>query len=250
MAKTPAREGSTPPPSHSHWAKPGAGSTTSGDFGALEIARVHHGVAGPRHPHPTRFCHAASTKREIIRHLTMAETSAQDDPQPNEQCWECRRRRLVCDGTQPVCAKCRAAGIVCPGFADKKPLTWLAPGQVMSRARRNGRKKAPRETRNNKTQQLQVKPATPATPRSDSTSDDPGGSPPHDLLIGKPVELRPEVCDVFDAIMYCTSVCLAPTPAVRGPPMRGQVSCLRQTTPTYTQISSKTSWARTATCTL
>ena len=144
--------------------------------------------------------------------LTMAETSNQADPQPHEQCWECRRRRLVCDGTQPVCAKCRAAGIVCPGFADKKPLTWLAPGQVMSRA---GRKKAPRKTCNNKTQRPRVKPA-PATPRSDSTSDDPGASPPHDLLIGTPFELRPEVCDVFEAIMYCTSVfCLAPNPAVR-----------------------------------
>ncbi|KXX76128.1 Arginine metabolism regulation protein II, partial [Madurella mycetomatis] len=52
------------------------------------------------------------------------------------QCWECRRRRLVCDGTQPVCTKCRAARIVCPGYADKKPLTWLAPGQVVSRTRK------------------------------------------------------------------------------------------------------------------
>ncbi len=142
----------------------------------------------------------------------MAEPAEQADPQSHEQCWECRRRRLVCDGTQPVCAKCRTAGIVCPGYADKKPLTWLAPGQVVSRARKTGRKKGPRPTGNPKTQQPKAKPpppASPATPRSDSTSDDSGGSPPEDLLIGPPVELRPEVCDVFEAIMYCTSVYLS-----------------------------------------
>jgi len=42
------------------------------------------------------------------------------------------------------------------------------------------------------------------------------GSPSHgtgsddtdaeDMLVGRPVELRPEVCDVFEAMMYCTSV--------------------------------------------
>jgi hypothetical protein len=52
------------------------------------------------------------------------------------QCWECLRRRWVCDAARPVCNKCRAAGIVCPGYNDRKPLTWLAPGRVTSRARR------------------------------------------------------------------------------------------------------------------
>ncbi|KAK3984076.1 putative C6 zinc finger domain protein [Cladorrhinum sp. PSN332] len=51
----------------------------------------------------------------------------------NHQCWECRRRRLVCDGLVPVCTRCRTSRIVCPGYADKKPLTWLAPGRVISR---------------------------------------------------------------------------------------------------------------------
>ncbi|KAK8066539.1 hypothetical protein PG997_013286 [Apiospora hydei] len=51
-------------------------------------------------------------------------------------CWECQRRRLECDSTRPVCNKCRQAGVVCPGYEDKKPLRWLAPGRVTSRSRK------------------------------------------------------------------------------------------------------------------
>lgn len=51
-------------------------------------------------------------------------------------CWECQRRRLECDSTRPVCNKCRQAGVVCPGYEDKKPLRWLAPGRVTSRNRK------------------------------------------------------------------------------------------------------------------
>ncbi|KAI9150431.1 Phomenoic acid biosynthesis cluster-specific transcriptional regulator [Paramyrothecium foliicola] len=60
------------------------------------------------------------------------------------QCWECLRRRWVCDAARPVCNKCRAAGIVCPGYNDRKPLTWLAPGRVTSRARRQNPKQGQR----------------------------------------------------------------------------------------------------------
>ncbi|KAF9889352.1 hypothetical protein FE257_007462 [Aspergillus nanangensis] len=55
---------------------------------------------------------------------------------PQRPCWECRRRRLVCDFSVPECNKCRAAGVDCPGYGDKKPLKWLAPGKVRSRNRR------------------------------------------------------------------------------------------------------------------
>jgi hypothetical protein len=108
-------------------------------------------------------------------------------------CWECRRRRLVCDGTQPVCTKCRTAGIVCPGFADKQPLKWLAPGQVMSRARR---KKGPRKANSKR--------PTMATPAStDSIEDSTSDQHTSHLDIVLPVELRPESCDVFEALTYC-----------------------------------------------
>ncbi|TPX14766.1 uncharacterized protein E0L32_005161 [Thyridium curvatum] len=57
------------------------------------------------------------------------------------QCWECLRRQLVCDSAYPVCNQCRTKGITCPGYEDKKPLTWLAPGRVTSRTRK--RRKSP-----------------------------------------------------------------------------------------------------------
>lgn len=66
----------------------------------------------------------------------------QQHPQPPKQhCWECLRRRLVCDGGQPFCRKCDGAGVVCPGYDDKKPLRWIANGTVSSRPRKNGGKK-------------------------------------------------------------------------------------------------------------
>ncbi|KAB8264896.1 fungal-specific transcription factor domain-containing protein [Aspergillus pseudonomiae] len=51
-------------------------------------------------------------------------------------CWECMRRRLVCDFERPTCNKCRSAGVDCPGYDEKKPLRWLAPGKVTSRAQK------------------------------------------------------------------------------------------------------------------
>jgi hypothetical protein len=140
-------------------------------------------------------------------------------PADRPHCWECRRRRLVCDGAQPVCTKCRTARIVCPGYADKKPLTWLAPGQVMSRARR---KKAPglRKTANNsKNQQAKdpkprapkprdPKPSSPDTSASlsDSSSEDPLANLAKEYAARArlPVEIRPEVFDMFEAMLYCT----------------------------------------------
>lgn len=58
-------------------------------------------------------------------------------------CWECRRRYLVCDSTEPECKRCSISGVQCPGYNEVKParLKWLAPGRVVSRNRR--RKVAP-----------------------------------------------------------------------------------------------------------
>ena len=49
------------------------------------------------------------------------------------RCWECLRRRLVCDLKRPACGKCNRAGILCPGYGEQKPLTWLRPGTVKSK---------------------------------------------------------------------------------------------------------------------
>ncbi|KAI1431052.1 hypothetical protein GGR50DRAFT_112423 [Xylaria sp. CBS 124048] len=54
---------------------------------------------------------------------------------PRKHCWECQRRRLVCDSVRPVCNRCRNNGIVCPGYGEKKPLRWLKPGRVTTRNR-------------------------------------------------------------------------------------------------------------------
>ncbi|KAI1385981.1 fungal-specific transcription factor domain-containing protein [Hypoxylon trugodes] len=53
-------------------------------------------------------------------------------------CWECRRRCLVCDATEPACNRCSMSGTECPGYGDVKPtrLKWLAPGKVNSRGRK------------------------------------------------------------------------------------------------------------------
>lgn len=51
-------------------------------------------------------------------------------------CWECMRRRLVCDSAPGACNKCKNRGVVCPGYDDKKPLKWLTPGKVLSKPRR------------------------------------------------------------------------------------------------------------------
>ncbi|KAL4913045.1 fungal-specific transcription factor domain-containing protein [Aspergillus aurantiobrunneus] len=57
----------------------------------------------------------------------------------NRHCWECLHRSLVCDFTQPGCKRCAAAGTLCPGYGEKKPLrlNWLAPGRVKSRTRKS-----------------------------------------------------------------------------------------------------------------
>ncbi|KAG8416064.1 hypothetical protein J3459_013823 [Metarhizium acridum] len=52
-----------------------------------------------------------------------------------KQCWECRKRRLVCDFGRPSCIKCRDRGVQCPGY-DHKPLRWVAPGETRSKKRK------------------------------------------------------------------------------------------------------------------
>ncbi|KAL6835773.1 hypothetical protein J3E69DRAFT_373099 [Trichoderma sp. SZMC 28015] len=46
------------------------------------------------------------------------------------QCWECQRRGIFCDGKIPICDKCSEAGIICPGYNDARPLTWLPTSKV------------------------------------------------------------------------------------------------------------------------
>ncbi|KAF2440171.1 hypothetical protein P171DRAFT_396381 [Karstenula rhodostoma CBS 690.94] len=61
--------------------------------------------------------------------------TAQNTPKATRQCWECLKRRLVCDCTLPRCNKCVKRGRECPGYDAKKPLQWVEPGKVTSRKR-------------------------------------------------------------------------------------------------------------------
>ncbi|KAK5988408.1 hypothetical protein PT974_12562 [Cladobotryum mycophilum] len=60
---------------------------------------------------------------------------------PRKGCWECRRRKLRCDGKRPTCQTCQVREIVCPGYTEKKPLTWLPTGAT-SRLRNSIRRVA------------------------------------------------------------------------------------------------------------
>ncbi|KAF2134984.1 hypothetical protein P153DRAFT_372221 [Dothidotthia symphoricarpi CBS 119687] len=73
----------------------------------------------------------------------MTPKSGSRDAKATRQCWECHRRRLVCDHTLPHCKKCQKAGKECPGYDEQKPLQWVEPGKVIYR---RGRKNIPPKT--------------------------------------------------------------------------------------------------------
>ncbi|CAG8082358.1 unnamed protein product [Penicillium salamii] len=54
-------------------------------------------------------------------------------------CWECLRRRLVCDFALPGCNRCKSSGVDCPGYSETPPVRvrWLEPGRVKSRQRKS-----------------------------------------------------------------------------------------------------------------
>ncbi|KAI1325565.1 hypothetical protein F5Y16DRAFT_411376 [Xylariaceae sp. FL0255] len=68
-----------------------------------------------------------------------ASASVSSQQPPKKHCWECLRRRLVCDSARPACERCQGAGIVCPGYEDKQPLRWVNPGQITVRRPRRRR---------------------------------------------------------------------------------------------------------------
>ncbi|EFQ34907.1 hypothetical protein CGRA01v4_04170 [Colletotrichum graminicola] len=115
-----------------------------------------------------------------------------------QRCWECLRRRLVCDATKPICNKCRVAGIVCPGYDDKKPLTWLAPGRVTCRTRRKP-PNAEKESGPGKPVKANQKTLAKGMGRVLSEKE-------KEMFDGVEClfhsDLRTDVCDVYDAVQY------------------------------------------------
>ncbi|KAK1974710.1 fungal-specific transcription factor domain-containing protein [Colletotrichum cereale] len=128
-------------------------------------------------------------------------SSSREAPE-RRRCWECLRRRLVCDAITPVCNKCRVAGIVCPGYDDKKPLTWLAPGRITCRTRRKPRN-IEKEGDTRKTVKPKPKTLTKGMGRILSEKE-------KEMLNGIEYifhsDLRTDVCDVYDAVQYYNAV--------------------------------------------
>lgn len=80
-----------------------------------------------------------STASDFVK-SSSAESTSLKSPSPPQRsarrhCWECRRRCLVCDFTEPACKRCIRSGVECPGYSAQKPtrLRWLTPGKVASR---------------------------------------------------------------------------------------------------------------------
>ncbi|KAI8309182.1 hypothetical protein K4K61_002002 [Colletotrichum sp. SAR11_59] len=112
-----------------------------------------------------------------------------------KQCWECQRRRVVCDAVRPVCGKCKATGVVCPGYEDKKPLTWLAPGKVKTRTWK--RKKPATKKESSKTTSEQD-----SSPESNKAVTRAGSQMVYIFPPSPGMELRSEVCDIIEATSY------------------------------------------------
>lgn len=88
---------------------------------------------------PSRVCTATMKSQSSSSSPPSSSSSSVPRPPRRRQCWECLRRRLVCDFGTPTCNKCRAAGVTCPGYGEKKPLKWIPPGRVNSRTRQRRR---------------------------------------------------------------------------------------------------------------
>ncbi|KAF3797112.1 hypothetical protein GCG54_00009082 [Colletotrichum gloeosporioides] len=73
---------------------------------------------------------------DVATAAPVAERAESSNSKVKQACWECQRRRVVCDSARPVCPQCRLQGIVCPGYDNVKPLTWLAPDRITMRKRK------------------------------------------------------------------------------------------------------------------
>ena len=125
-------------------------------------------------------------------------------------CWECLRRRLECDSTRPVCDKCRQAGIVCPGYEDKKPLRWLAPGRVTSRNRKPKTITA-KKGKKNKGQEDTVL-SLPSQTTVDFEQLVPKLAELYSGFLIPVIHLRDDVSDAVQSVHYCKSILILGTP--------------------------------------
>jgi hypothetical protein len=111
------------------------------------------------------------------------------DGRRKRHCWECRRRYLVCDSTEPECRRCSASGVTCPGYSDVKPtrIRWLAPGTVNSRTR----KRDPSLSDENEKKLLKQQVALATELRN--------------CIAVPPFQMKTDVCALAQAAEYCRS---------------------------------------------
>lgn len=89
-------------------------------------------------PQPQHCRSRFTTKKSIAAYNPSEERTRRSEGNAfmmSKPCWECLKRRLVCDLGRPGCQKCQSRDTECPGY-DKKPLKWLHPGQTRSKGRR------------------------------------------------------------------------------------------------------------------
>lgn len=152
-----------------------------------------------------------------------------------QRCWECIRRRLVCDNGRPRCNRCKTSGIDCTGYGAKKPVQFLEPGVVLSRPRKNkpganqiGRLIGHAETKTDRTKcpKKEVDLCLVVGPKVDPQ-----------LQIGREAlstgldrqvhgvvrqQFRTEVDDIIEAISYCAKRNLGQMCAALTTPNRGR----------------------------
>ncbi|KAJ0296824.1 hypothetical protein COL516b_011208 [Colletotrichum fioriniae] len=148
-----------------------------------------------------------STSRQLALSVggppkTEAQAHSQTGPNSGRrQCWECQRRRLVCDSARPVCAKCKTSGVVCPGYEDKKPLVWLAPGKVKTRTWK--RKSPPTNKKNNDDSSKESAKGQSGSELAKAMESEVSNTRTDHLVHLFPGhELRDETCDIIEATLY------------------------------------------------
>ncbi|KAK0746936.1 fungal-specific transcription factor domain-containing protein [Schizothecium vesticola] len=139
------------------------------------------------------------------------------------KCWECRRRRLVCDLARPGCTRCQSAGRSCPGYRLDKPLKWMQPPQEI-RSRHAPRRQLEFASSSGNTDSQEPNPDSHA-PGTTSTTEgavlplvrQPQDDPPHDICQGSTeqaififdpcaLKIQQELAEIFESVEYWNSI--------------------------------------------
>lgn len=113
-------------------------------------------------------------------------------------CWECLRRRLVCDYGIPGCRRCAKSGVDCPGYGETPPLRVKV---VAPKTRSRHRKDA--EGSRQMTRRASSEGASSDSARSDSSRGSSVSSDDTKEVAAPRVELKTEYHALVQACEYC-----------------------------------------------